>query len=248
MTPERPSADTPGSEDSGHVVVAGLSRDLGLVSALAIGTGTMIAAGIFTLSGLAVGYVGSAAIVSFLLAAVVAAFTALTYCEFTSIYPFSGEGYLYARKTFPPLPRVPGGLVHPAWLLVLVRLLHCQPVKLLQRNSSGMCPWPRCRDSSSWPRSRSSTSRAPRRAAPFQIVVTVAKIALLIWFIAGGLGSLDTAAITERFSRDLPQIASTGGAGLHHLLRVLGDRGLGGRGDQPHERRSRARSSSRCWW
>jgi len=39
-----------------------LSRDLGLPSALAIGVGTMIAAGIFTLSGLAVRNVGSAAI------------------------------------------------------------------------------------------------------------------------------------------------------------------------------------------
>ena len=78
-----------------------LSRDLGLTTALAIGIGTMIAAGIFTLSGLAVRNVGSAAIVAFLMAAIVALFTALTYCEFASIYPRSGEGYLYARKTFP---------------------------------------------------------------------------------------------------------------------------------------------------
>ena len=77
-----------------------LSRDLGLTSALAIGIGTMIAAGIFTLSGLAIRNVGSAAIVAFLLAAFVAIFTALTYCEFVSIYPKTGEGYLYARKTF----------------------------------------------------------------------------------------------------------------------------------------------------
>ncbi len=81
---------TTGMNETGsnnHVVEAELSRDLGLVSALAIGVGTMIAAGIFTLSGLAVGYVGSAAITSFLMAAVVATFTALTYCEFSSIYP-----------------------------------------------------------------------------------------------------------------------------------------------------------------
>ena len=60
----------------------------------------MIAAGIFSLSGLAIQKVGSAAILSFLIAAVVALFTALTYCEFVSIYPNSGEGYLYAKKTF----------------------------------------------------------------------------------------------------------------------------------------------------
>lgn len=78
-----------------------LSRDLGLPSALAIGIGTMIAAGIFTLSGLAIRNVGSAAILAFLLAALVATFTALVYCEFVCIYPKTGEGYLYARKTFP---------------------------------------------------------------------------------------------------------------------------------------------------
>ena len=55
-----------------HEIQTELSRDLGLTSALAIGVGTMIAAGIFTLSGLAVGRVGSSAIVAFLLAAVVA--------------------------------------------------------------------------------------------------------------------------------------------------------------------------------
>ena len=91
------------SEANGSIETQ-LSRDLGLVSALAIGVGTMIAAGIFTLSGLAVGYVGSAAIVAFLAAALVATFTALTYCEFSSIYPQSGEGYLYARRTFPARP------------------------------------------------------------------------------------------------------------------------------------------------
>jgi len=76
---------------------------MGLVTALAVGVGTMMAAGIFTLSGLAIRNVGSAAIVSFLLAAMVALFTALTYCEFASIYPESGEGYLYARRTFRPV-------------------------------------------------------------------------------------------------------------------------------------------------
>ena len=41
-----------------------LGRNLGFTTALAIGVGTMIAAGIFTLSGLAIRNVGSAAIVS----------------------------------------------------------------------------------------------------------------------------------------------------------------------------------------
>ena len=45
-----------------------LPRELGFISALAIGVGTMIAAGIFTLSGIAVQQVGSGAVISFLIA------------------------------------------------------------------------------------------------------------------------------------------------------------------------------------
>jgi basic amino acid/polyamine antiporter, APA family len=90
------------STSNNNDIEAELSRDLRLSSALAIGVGTMIAAGIFTLSGLAVRNVGSAAILSFGLAAIVALFTALSYCEFAALYPRSGEGYLYARKTYSP--------------------------------------------------------------------------------------------------------------------------------------------------
>lgn len=60
----------------------------------------MIAAGIFVLSGLAVSNVGTVAIVSFLIAAVIASFTAAAYGEFSSIYPESGGGYMYVANTF----------------------------------------------------------------------------------------------------------------------------------------------------
>jgi len=40
-------------------------------------------------------------------------------------------------------------------------------------------------------------------------VVTAAKIVLLVWFIAGGLGGLDTGVIADRFIGDIPLIAST---------------------------------------
>ena len=205
---ERPPADTPGSEGGGQVVVAGLSRDLGLVSALAIGTGTMIAAGIFTLSGLAVGYVGSAAIVSFLLAAVVAAFTALTYCEFTSIYPFSGEGYLYARKTFPPLLAYLVG-----WCILLGYASSCAfyiaSLSSYFNEFIWHVPMAALPGLVFLAALTLLNMKGTKESGAFQIVVTAVKILLLIWFIAGGLSSLDTAVLTERFSRDLPLIAST---------------------------------------
>ncbi|EMA56177.1 amino acid permease [Halococcus thailandensis] len=77
-----------------------LDRDIGFVGAVALGVGTMIAAGIFVLSGLAVSNVGVLAIGSFLIAAFVASFTAFAYAEFASLYPESGGGYAYVANTF----------------------------------------------------------------------------------------------------------------------------------------------------
>ncbi|MFB6207086.1 MAG: hypothetical protein ABEJ05_11240 [Haloglomus sp.] len=67
-----------------------LDRDIGIVGAVSLGVGTMIAADIFVLSGLAVSNVGATAIVAFVIAAVVASFTAFAYAEFVAIYPESG--------------------------------------------------------------------------------------------------------------------------------------------------------------
>ena len=196
------------TQQHGPKVVAGLSRDLGLVSALAIGTGTMIAAGIFTLSGLAVGYVGSAAIVAFLLAALVAAFTALTYCEFTSIYPFSGEGYLYARKTFPPLLAYLVG-----WCLLLGYTSSCAFYIASLSSYFNEFIWHFA--ISALPgiiflaALTALNVKGTKESGTFQIVVTAAKIVLLVWFIVGGLGGLDTGVIADRFIGDIPLIAST---------------------------------------
>ena len=189
-------------------VVAGLSRDLGLVSALAIGTGTMIAAGIFTLSGLAVGYVGSAAIVSFLLAALVAAFTALTYCEFTSIYPFSGEGYLYARKTFPPLLAYLVG-----WCLLLGYASSCAFYIASLSSYFNEFIWhvaiPALPGIVFLAALTLLNMKGTKESGTFQIVVTAAKIVLLVWFVVGGLGGIDGTVLRERFVGDIPLIAST---------------------------------------
>ena len=187
---------------------AGLSRDLGLTSALAIGVGTMIAAGIFTLSGLAVAKVGSGAIVAFLIAALVATFTALTYCEFTSIYPESGEGYLYARKTFAaPLAYMVG------WCLLLGYIASCgfyiasfssyfnefiwhSPVEML----SGLLAVAAL---------TLLNIKGTKESGSFQIVVTIAKVLLLFWFIAGGLQYVDTELLVEKLSTDVLKLGST---------------------------------------
>lgn len=75
-------------------------RSLGLLEATAIGLGTMIAAGIFSLSGLAVSEIGSSAVFSFVIAALIGGTTAAAYSEFASVYSESGGGYLFASRTF----------------------------------------------------------------------------------------------------------------------------------------------------
>ncbi|WP_433624982.1 amino acid permease [Halomicrococcus sp. NG-SE-24] len=76
------------------------TRTLGFRVAFAIGLGTMIAAGIFSLSGTAVAVVGSSAVISFVIAAVIAGLTAASYSEFASVYSENGGGYLFSSRTF----------------------------------------------------------------------------------------------------------------------------------------------------
>jgi amino acid transporter len=76
------------------------TRTLDFKIAYAIGLGTMIAAGIFSLSGTAVAEIGSSAVIAFVIAAVVAGLTAASYSEFASIYSENGGGYLFSSRTF----------------------------------------------------------------------------------------------------------------------------------------------------
>ena len=185
-----------------------LSRDLGLTSALAIGIGTMIAAGIFTLSGLAIRNVGSAAIVAFLLAAVVATFTALTYCEFVSIYPRTGEGYLYARKTFsPPLAYFVG------WALFLGYASSCAfyvaSLSSYFNEFIWQSPFEELFGILLLIGLTFLNIKGTKESGKFQVIITGAKVLLLIWFIFGGLKFVNMADVMDRFNDDLLQIGST---------------------------------------
>jgi amino acid transporter/nucleotide-binding universal stress UspA family protein len=185
-----------------------LSRDLGLTSALAIGIGTMIAAGIFTLSGLAIRNVGSAAIVSFLLAAIVATFTALTYCEFVSIYPRTGEGYLYARKTFsPPIAYFVG------WALFLGYASSCAFYIASLSSYFNEFIWHSPIESFFGILMLIGLTllniKGTKESGKFQIWVTGAKVILLIWFIFGGMSFVEIDQVMDRFNSDIVKIGST---------------------------------------
>jgi basic amino acid/polyamine antiporter, APA family len=197
------------AEVNSHGIQTELSRDLGLPAAMAIGVGTMIAAGIFTLSGLAVAYVGSAAIVAFLLAALVATFTALTYCEFSSIYPESGEGYLYARRTFaPPMAYMVG------WCLLMGYTSSCAfyiaSFSTYFSEFIWHTPFQQISGLVMLTLLTLLNIKGTKESGAFQIAITLSKVLLLVWFIAGGMGHVDLDTVRERFSTDLMMIGSTG--------------------------------------
>lgn len=75
-----------------------LSRTLGLLDITMIGVGAMIGAGIFVLTGIAAGEAGPALALAFLLNGIVTTFTALSYAELGSSFPEAGGGYLWVKE------------------------------------------------------------------------------------------------------------------------------------------------------
>ncbi|GAB3673819.1 amino acid permease [Halopiger thermotolerans] len=80
-----------------------LAKDLGLLSAITIGIGTMIGAGIFVLPGTAVADVGPLAAATFVIGGVTAMFTALSASELGTAMPKSGGAYFYINRALGPL-------------------------------------------------------------------------------------------------------------------------------------------------
>jgi APA family basic amino acid/polyamine antiporter len=79
-----------------------LKRSLGLWSATAINVGAIIGGGIFVVTGIVAGYAGSAMVVSIVIAAVIALFTALTFTELSAWQPIEGSAYEYTRQLVSP--------------------------------------------------------------------------------------------------------------------------------------------------
>ncbi|MFD1598973.1 amino acid permease [Halobellus rarus] len=80
-----------------------LAKDLGLVSAMTIGIGTMIGAGIFVLPGVAANAAGPIVVVSFVVGGVIAMVNALSVSELGTAMPKAGGGYYYINKSLGPM-------------------------------------------------------------------------------------------------------------------------------------------------
>ncbi len=91
-----------------------LKRSLGLMDATAISVGAIIGGGIFVVTGIVAGLAGSALVVSMIIAAVIALFTALSFAELAAWQPVEGSVYEYARQLISPFS---GFLAGWMWIL-----------------------------------------------------------------------------------------------------------------------------------
>jgi APA family basic amino acid/polyamine antiporter len=80
--------------------VSELRRELGLFEGVVYGVGLILGAGIYAILGEATGVTGGSVVFAFLLAAVVAALTGLSYAELASLYPRAEGDYIYVREAF----------------------------------------------------------------------------------------------------------------------------------------------------
>jgi basic amino acid/polyamine antiporter, APA family len=78
---------------------ASLQRVVGLLDLTALGLGAIIGTGIFVVIGEAIGDSGPAIILSFILAGITCAFSALAFAELASSIPVSGSAYTYSYAT-----------------------------------------------------------------------------------------------------------------------------------------------------
>ncbi|WP_135827142.1 APC family permease [Halorussus ruber] len=77
-----------------------LQREIGLPRATAYGVGQILGAGIYAILGEAVALTGESIVVAFLLSAVVASFTGLSYAELSSRLPSAAGDYAYVSEAF----------------------------------------------------------------------------------------------------------------------------------------------------
>ncbi|MDX1595373.1 MAG: amino acid permease [Nitrosopumilaceae archaeon] len=80
--------------------MASLSRNIGLFHLTMYGVGLILGAGIYVLIGEAASFAGNALWISFILGAVVATFSGLSYSELTALFPKAAAEYIFVKEGF----------------------------------------------------------------------------------------------------------------------------------------------------
>ncbi|WP_291515459.1 APC family permease [Bdellovibrio sp. ArHS] len=81
-----------------------MKKSLSLMHLTFYGTGMILGAGIYSVIGKAGGIAGNGLWLSFLLAALCASMTALSYAELATMFPKTGGEYIYLKNIFPQWP------------------------------------------------------------------------------------------------------------------------------------------------
>jgi len=89
-----------GSIDSGIVSQRELSKELGFKEALSIGLGGTIGGGVFSVLGIAVGFAGPAAILSFAFGGILGLLIGYSYVKLSLKYQSAGGSYTFAKEAF----------------------------------------------------------------------------------------------------------------------------------------------------
>ena len=79
-----------------------LKREIGLFGATALGIGAIIGSGIFIVTGIVAGVAGPAMIFSVIIAGIIAVFSAMSVAELGAFIPEEGGTYAYAQKLISP--------------------------------------------------------------------------------------------------------------------------------------------------
>ncbi len=98
---------------------AGLSRRLGLLATTLVGIGVILGAGIYVLVGVAAKQAGNTVWLSFLMAAVVAGFTGLSYARLGRVQPRNAPEFQYLSMAFGRTPAFFAG-----WLVLWATVIH----------------------------------------------------------------------------------------------------------------------------
>jgi APA family basic amino acid/polyamine antiporter len=96
-----------------------LKRGLGLFEVTIYGIGIILGAGIYALIGKAAGVAGNALWFAFLIGAIIASLTGLSYAELGTMYPKAAAEYVYAKRAFKNklLPFLVG------WLIIFIEIV-----------------------------------------------------------------------------------------------------------------------------
>ncbi|WP_049980027.1 amino acid permease [Halolamina rubra] len=182
------------------------TRTLGFRVAFALGLGTMIAAGIFSLSGTAVYRIGSSAVISFVIAALVASITAAAYSEFASIYSENGGGYLFTSRTFEEQDLLTYAIGASLFLgytgttaFYLATMDEWFFLFILPESVGGVLPRGTVGIAAAVLLG-TLNARGTEESGAFQVIVTAAKVAVLLVFIAGAIRFAGAGQATTTFT------------------------------------------------